>query len=100
MPFFRVRVEGTGISVPMGDSEAVGFFATRAVRARSEAEAVTKVRSMIQAAWTTGKYAAWSRGVAPAIRVEGVWQSPWLRNVLFKNHGHVFYPAEGAEDES
>jgi len=84
----------------MGDSEAVGFFATRAVRAHSEEEAMEKVRSMIDAAWTTGKYASWNRGVAPAIRVEEVWESPWFQNVLFKNDGHVFYPAEEAEDEA
>ena len=101
MPYFRVRVEGTGISVTMGDSTAVGFFATRAVRARSEAEAGDKVRSMIRAAWTTGRYAAWNQGAAPTIHVEEVWQSSWFQNMFFKNDGHVFYPdSEGDKDEA
>jgi len=47
MPYFRVLVEGKNITVPMGESTAIGFFTTRAVRAGSEAEAVEKVRSMI-----------------------------------------------------
>lgn len=99
MPYFRVRVEGKNIIVPMGESIAVGFFTTRAVCARSEAEAVEKVRSMILAAWTTGRYAGWNNGAPPSIHVEHVWRSPWFRNVLFKNDGHVFYPDEG-EDEA
>lgn len=100
MPYFRVRVEGTGISVPMGDSTMVGFFTTRAVRAQSREEAVDKARSMIIAAWTTGKYAAWNKGAAPTIEVEDVWRSPWFQNILFKNDGHVFYPDEEGEDEA
>jgi hypothetical protein len=99
MPYFRVRVEGKGISVPLEDSTAVGFFATRAVRARSPEEAVEKVRAMLTAAWTTGKYAAWNRGAAPTIDVEQVWRSPWIENLLFKNDGHVFYLDSQGEDE-
>ena len=100
MPYYRVLVEGKGISVPMGDSDAVGFFTTRAVRAKSPDEAVEKVRSMIFTAWTTGKYAAWNKGMAPTIHIEDVWRSPWLKNILFKNDGHTFYPADGCEDEA
>ena len=100
MPYFRVRVEGKGISVPMGDSDAVGFFTTRAVRARSPDEAADKVRSMVTTAWTTGKYAAWNQGIAPTIHIEEVWRSPWFQNLLFKNDGHTFYPADGCEDEA
>ena len=85
----------------MEDSTSVGFFATRAVRARSEEEAIGKVRAMITAAWTTGPYATWNNGAAPDIFVEEVWQSPWYKNVLFKNEGHVFYPdSEPEEDEA
>ena len=100
MPYFRVRVEGTNIAVPMGDSTAVGFFTTRAVRARSEEEAVEKVQSMISAAWTTGAYATWNKGAPPSIHVEEVWRSPWFRNLLFKNDGHTFYPEDEGEGEA
>ena len=100
MPYFRVRVEGKDISVRMSDSTAVGFFTTRAVRARSEEEAVEKVRSMITAAWTTGPYAAWNTRAAPKLQIEEVWRSPWFENIFFKNDGHVFYPDEEGEDEA
>ena len=100
MPYYRVRVEGTGISVTMSERTLVGFFTTRAVRARSPDEAVEKVRAMVTDAWVTGKYAAWNKGAPPAIRVEEVWRSPWHQNVFFKNDGHVFYPDEEGEDEA
>jgi uncharacterized membrane protein len=100
MPYFRVRVDGKNISVPMGDATAVGFFATRAVRARSADEAVEKVRSMIITDWTIGRYAAWNKGNAPTILIEDVWLSPWFRNILFKNDGHAFYPDDAGEDEA
>ena len=101
MPYFRVRLEGTGISVPIDDTTTVGFFTTRAVRAGSEEEAVEKVRTMVSAAWTTGPYAAWNKGSPPMIHIEEVWQSPWFKNIFFKNDGHVFYPVtEGEEDEA
>ena len=99
MPYFRVRVEGKDISVPMDDTIAVGFFTTRAVRAQSPVEAVEKVRSMLTAAWTTGPYGAWNNGAAPTILVEEVWRSPWYKNIFFKNDGHVFYPEGDEEDE-
>jgi len=100
MSYFRVRVEGTGISVSMSESTLVGFFTTRAVRARCPEEAVQKVRSMITAAWSTGQYAALNSGPAPTIHVEDVWRSPWYRNVFFRNDGHVFYPDTEGEDEA
>ncbi|KRA70688.1 hypothetical protein ASD78_17795 [Lysobacter sp. Root667] len=60
-----------------------------------------KVLSMIGAAWTTGRYSAWNQGAAPTIHIEEVWQSPWFRNIFFKNDGHVFYPDnEGDDDEA
>ena len=100
MPHFRVRVEGKGIAVPIEGSIAVGFFATRAVRAHSPDEAIENVRSMIVAAWTTGKYAGWNNGLAPRIEIEDVWRSSWFRDLLFANDGHAFYPADGCEDEA
>jgi len=55
---------------------------------------------MVTTAWTTGKYAAWNQGIAPTIHIEEVWRSPWFQNLLFKNDGHTFYPADGCEDEA
>ncbi|TNJ35782.1 hypothetical protein [Arenimonas terrae] len=100
MPYFRVRVEGRGISVQMENSIAVGFFATRAVRARSEEDAVEKVRSMFAEAWTTGQYAEWNRGVAPTLLIDDVWPSPWFQNIFFVNDGHSFFPDEPGEGEA
>jgi hypothetical protein len=100
MPYFRVRVEGKNISVPMGDSTAIGFFTTRAVRARSPEEAIERVRSMLTTAWTTGPYATWNNGAVPTILIEEVWRSPWFKNIFFKNDGHVFYPDGEDEDET
>ncbi|AVP96802.1 hypothetical protein C7S18_06125 [Ahniella affigens] len=100
MPYYRVLVEGTGISVVMAERTLVGFFATRAVRARSPEEAIEKVRAMVTADWTSGRYASWNKGVAPAIHVEDVWRSPWYQNVLSKNDGHTFYPEKEGEGDA
>ena len=100
MPYYRVRVEGTGISVPVGESIAVGFFTTRAVRAPTAEAAVDKVRMMIAAAWTTGKYASWNQGVAPTITLDEVRRSSWLRDLRFRNDGHSFYLADEGEAEA
>lgn len=100
MPYFRVRIEGTGISVPMEGSVAVGFFATRAVRAESPSHAAEKARSMVASSWTTGKYSGWNKGAAPTLQVDEVWRSTWLKDLFFVNDGHTFFPADGIEDEA
>ena len=100
MPYFRVRIEGTGISVPTERSVAVGFFATRAVRAKSPEHAAEKARSMVATAWTTGKYSGWSNGAAPALHIDDVWRSSWLKDIFFVNDGHSFFPADGIENEA
>ena len=84
----------------METSIAVGFFATRAVRASSEEEAVEKVRSMFARDWTTGRYADWNRGIPPTILIDDVWRSPWFRNIFFVNDGHTFFPDDPDEDEA
>jgi hypothetical protein len=91
MPHFRVRVEGKDISANLGDSVAVGFFATRSVRADSPGQAGEKVRAMLVRDWTVGRYATWNDGSAPTIVVEKIQVSSWIAHLFFKNDGHTFY---------
>jgi hypothetical protein len=100
MPFFRVFVEGKNIAVDMDGATAIGFFATRSVRASCTDEAVAKVRSMVTNDWTHGPFAALNKGSVPLISVERVWRASFWRSLLFKNRGHVFYPDNEGEDEA
>ncbi|MCB1574876.1 MAG: hypothetical protein KDI80_12925, partial [Xanthomonadales bacterium] len=84
----------------MEESVAVGFFATCAVRAESPCHAAEKARSMIASDWTTGKYSELSNGAAPTFLVDEVWRSSWLKDLFFINDGHIFFPADGNEDEA
>ena len=100
MPFFRVFVEGKNIAVDIGGDTAIGFFATRSVRASCADEAVAKVTCIITKDWTHGPFAAANKGSVPLISVEKVWRASFWRSLFFKNRGHVFYPDNEGEDEA
>ncbi|MDC0680888.1 hypothetical protein [Sorangium atrum] len=100
MPYYSVILEGKGIKVQGADGEPpiIGFFATRAVRARSVKQAEEIAKAMVLADWTTGEYALLNRGGAPVLKVEGVNALSWWRFLRFKNTGHAFFKTVDEDD--
>jgi hypothetical protein len=91
MPHFRVILQGTGIRVPAGRDVAVGFYATRAVRAASAEEAVMKAKQRVMENWTTGEYAESNKGNTPTLETESVERIGFLAAWRIPNSGHAFY---------
>ena len=73
MPFFRVMLSGTGISLPCeeGSAPIVGFYTTRDVYASSIEQAVRKATDLVLKHWLPGgNYAAANEGAVPTITLD------------------------------
>jgi hypothetical protein len=95
MPFFRVSLHGSGISVPFhGNAEpAIGFFCHREVRAADAARAQELAIACVLAEWKgNGKYAGLNRGELPVLVVEGWTQIGWKQGLFGRTPpGPAFY---------
>ena len=94
MPYFKVRLSGAGISLPIdGDDPAIGFFATRLVRARDPGHASSLAKELVLSEWRPGAtYAASNLGLLPALVVEESWQVGFLAGILRRRlGGYSFY---------
>jgi hypothetical protein len=49
--YFRVRLQGKGIEMPVGAKLATGFFVTRYIRAKTKADAVPLAMRMVASQW-------------------------------------------------
>src|SRR5262245_61599892 len=60
MPFFRVLIEGSNLSIPSeaGSPPIIGFFTSRVVWSGTRAQAEAKVLRSIERQWARGTYAA------------------------------------------
>jgi hypothetical protein len=94
MPFYRVRLEGTGILLPTEGAEepAIGFFTTRQVRAADETDAKLRALAVVADEWSTDPYASSNKGASPSLSVEEVWRVSWWHALLRGSmRGHAFY---------
>ena len=103
MPYFRVLLEATGVEVVgLENTEipAIGFFATRLVKAKSVEDAVEKAKNMIASEWSAGQLASMNRGGKPVLRADAVYASSWWASLTFKNRGHAFFKAENGAEQN
>lgn len=95
MPYFKVRLSGTGISYPFvdGSDPAIGFFTTRVVRAPDTKQAHMAAKARVLSDWQSGgSYATGNSGSIPTLVVEESWPIGWLRGVFGRKHeGYTFY---------
>ena len=95
MPFFKVRLSGAGIEYPFvyGGDPVIGFFATRAVRARDIEHAHQLAKEAVLSEWRPGgRYAAENRGHVPSLVVEDSWRVGVFDGLFGRRPGgYTFY---------
>jgi hypothetical protein len=96
MPFFRVMLSGTGISLPCEDGSApiVGFYTTCDVHASSLEQATKEATDLVLKQWLPGgSYAAANQGAVPTVTLDKSWRVNFLWGLFGrKSSGYVFYP--------
>lgn len=95
MPYFRVRLSGTGISYPFAESDApvIGFFTTRLVRGSDLHGAHSAAKELVLSEWQPGgSYAEADVGALPALVVEDAWSVGLLAGWFgARGGGYAFY---------
>ena len=95
MPYFKVQLSGTGISLQVvdGSDPAIGFFTTRLIRARDPEHARSMARESVLSEWQPGgAYATGNIGALPSLTVEESWQVGLLEGILGRRaSGYAFY---------
>jgi hypothetical protein len=96
MPYFKVMLHGTGIYIQTEKplETIIGFYTTRLVRAKTDADAITKAKANVETEWVSGKYSKSNNGIAPQLSVESVFRSGLFEWLRFNNSGHSFYLSE------
>ena len=94
MPYFKVLLNGTGISMATGQNTCIGFFTTRVVRAPSEREAASRAIENILAEWARPPYCEANQGVAPALAIQSVTRSTLAGLLTAPRKGYTFYASE------
>lgn len=98
MPFFRVMLSGTGISLAIEGSPdaAIGFFTTRDVFASNAEQASKKAIDLVLKHWRPGgRYAAANEGCVPSLTLDKSWRVGYLSGIFGrKPSGYVFYSHE------
>ena len=96
MPYFQVRLEGSGVSVPVeGEADPIiGFFTTRVVRADDEERALALAREVVLADWRGGgEFAQQNQGTLPVLSADDpVSHLGFLRGLFGRRRtGYAFY---------
>lgn len=96
MPFFRVLIEGSNLSIPgeAGGSPIVGFFTSRVVWSDTKANAESKVLHSVEQLWASGSYAA--KPSASQLKLSVSESGPASLGQWFSapRKGHSFFSAE------
>ena len=92
MSYFEVMLSGKGISLPFaGTSDvAIGFYVSRIVRARAEAEAQDLAKSVVSAEWCNARFSS-NQGASPTLAVESVSRISLFRGLFRRQPGYSFY---------
>ena len=87
MAYFRVLLEGKGIDIEIGSAKAIGFYASRLVRANSEDAAAVKAKHMLLVQWRQ----LHGSESDPILAVEEIGRISFWHGVLARQPGHSFY---------
>jgi len=95
MAYFRVLLSGSGISFTFEENAqpAIGFFATRFIKAASSARAELLAKTLVLSEWGPGGvYADANKGALPLLATESV-VSVGMLTGIFRRHskGYSFY---------
>jgi hypothetical protein len=95
MPYYKVRLSGTGVEYQFQDSPdpVIGFFTTRLVSAPTPGEAELRAKELVLRDWQPGgECAAANRGGLPALTVERVWPIGLFKGIFSRRPaGYTFY---------
>jgi hypothetical protein len=95
MPYFMVRLEGTGISIRVADEPdpIIGFYCTRRVRESDIDLARQAAKDVVLAEWLPGgKYATRNAGAPPFLVVDAAWSVGLLSGIFHhRPAGYTFY---------
>ena len=94
MPYYSVQFHGANIRLVGAGAPAIGFYTTRVVRARSEAEAARKAEEIVLAEWAAPPYVKANTGSPPSLTVESVSRVPLMRALRLPSKGYTFYESE------
>jgi hypothetical protein len=94
VPTYDVIVQGQGISVPVGDGVAVGFFRVVRVSASDPLNAEQSALGLARSDWDSSPSARLNRGDAPRLSIDSVAELPWWRRFFQPKRGYVFFPEE------
>lgn len=101
MPHFNIVLHGQGIRCPLeGNADsAIGFYATRRVRARDLQEAQALACEAVLAEWRGGgQYAAVNLGAVPVLAVEDAWEvGLWAALFGRRPGGYSFYSKDDTD---
>ena len=96
MAWYRVLLEGKGITLPIeGEKPIIGFFATRVVRASSAEQAAVAATALVADLRSVGDYAESNKGQPPELHVDELERVNFWQAWRIPNKGHAFY----SEDE-
>ena len=92
MPYFRVLLHGSGISMPTeGGAPVIGFYTTRHVKASSHEAASEKAKDVVLRDWKDGVYAQANHGEMPELTIESVDKIRFIDALRSPNAGYTFY---------
>jgi hypothetical protein len=94
VPTYDVIVQGQGISVPVGDEVAVGFFRVVRVSASDPLNAEQSALGIARSDWDSSPSARLNRADAPRLSIDSVAELPWWRRFFQPKRGYVFFPEE------
>ena len=95
MPYFRVLMNGEGISVSSSGDQITGFYATRWVKADKSEEAKDMAKKLVLSDWADGEYAEINEGDAPRLSVDSIVPVGFLSYLWNQpGKGHSFYSPE------
>jgi hypothetical protein len=90
---YDVIVQGQGISVPVGDGVAVGFFHVVRVSARDPVQAQQSALGLTKSDWNSSPNARLNRGDEPRLTIDSVAELPWWQSLLSAKEGLRFLPS-------
>ena len=100
MPFFKVLIRGSNVSIPAEDEgpAIVGFYTSRIVWSNTRANAEQKALGSVKELWTTGRYASRPSAARLALSVSESGPASLSQWFFAPNKGHAFFAAEPAGD--
>ena len=97
MAYFSVVLHGEGLSVPSAepDTEIIGFYAARWVKADTAEEAEKAASTLVMTDWTDGEYAVLNSGDPPQLTIDTVTKVSLFRFIWRQpGAGHTFYSSK------